>query len=144
MPSLVRKYHHETSAEMIRKGDYLPEEYREPVALISRFNREHLHLVAQGSDEPSLEREASRVCQEKGEKDRLLLVGALLGLLDGLDVQMDRVVSKAYKQEREMRNCVEIETYLKELEYWTKANNDFNELQAQLRRFYDDYKKGRK
>ncbi len=133
MPSLVRRYHNSASAAMIRGQGGLPEEallpreYREPVALLAEYNRKHLALTRAQKNErdsrgqpkydqrSSLEEVLERASFQ-GEAQTLLIVGGLLGLLDSLDVQMDRAVSEEYAKAREARNRMEIEYCLRQLQ----------------------------
>jgi len=141
MPSMVREYHHLSSAQMIEEGDYLPQEFRKPVALLARFNRQKLPLVGDGS----LESKAQELFPDKVEI--LTLAGGLLGLLDGLDVQMDRVVNKAYKQAREERNRYEIEFYLNRLKQLETGQSSTpghgHTFHGRLQNLYEAYKQNK-
>lgn len=138
MPSLVRDHHNLTSAKIIRHEPgfqvladeaLLPEQYRDAVALIAEYNRRKQPLTSEQKadlEKADLEEEAKaealsttfpKPLEEKSSE--LLLATALLGLIDGLDVQADRVVTSEYERMREQRNLYEIETYLQWLQSWS-------------------------
>lgn len=118
-PSLVRRFHNLTSAQLIRDRHYLPHEDRQIVALISQYNRQRLPLSS--SDHAycdpiftmltleSLEKvirqenRNGRILAERLKPERALLLCALLRLLDGCDVQSDRVIGDSYLAARRRR-----------------------------------------
>lgn len=123
-PSLVRKFHNFISYDRILNLDYLPtKEEREAVALISKYHRKALPLL-RSEDEwkdkdfeelkvPPLEQAVNSVkFKDKTiSSNRLVLLCALLRVLDGLDVQHDRVINEYYWQERKQRTKEEIKHY---------------------------------
>lgn len=139
-PSLVREWHSILSYECIKatENDYLSEDEREAVALISKYHRGCMPLREQmrslkdawenrvwdkvfGIKVDPLE----TVLGESGglafrgnviDIDKALFLCALLRIIDGCDVQLDRVVDDNYLQERKQRCIYEVDTYQKILE----------------------------
>ncbi|MEM4217866.1 MAG: HD domain-containing protein [Candidatus Methanomethylicaceae archaeon] len=155
MPSLVREYHNLTSAKIIRneKGfqalppeALLPNEHKEKVALMAEYNRRKQPLTPEHKG--ALEQEANQAnvsplnSEPLSKRDSsLLLVTALLGILDGLDVQIDRAVTADYRKMREQRTRYEIETYLKWLDQQPEPKNIPDVLTlSQLKCFFERYK----
>ncbi|MFQ6072101.1 MAG: hypothetical protein ACE5KT_05290 [Methanosarcinales archaeon] len=123
-PSLVRKFHNLISYDRILNLDYLPtKEEREAVALISKYHRKALPLLRSENEwkdkdfeelkVPPLEQAVNSV-KFKGKNissNRLVLLCAILRVLDGLDVQHDRVINEYYWQERKQRTKEEVKHY---------------------------------
>jgi hypothetical protein len=118
-PSLVRLFHNFISAQRICCGEYLPERERDAVALISMYDRREMPLRAGtwrqqdfGIVAPAL----GNLIPDDGipfrsgalTRDRILFLCAVLRLLDGLDVQSDRVIDENYWRERRQRTREEV------------------------------------
>lgn len=155
MPSLIREYHNLTSAKIIRNEEgyqilpteaLLPNEHKAKVALMAEYNRRRQPLTRDHKE--ALEQENSskgitaKIAAPLADVDNdLLLVTALLGLLDGLDVQRDRTVTPYYLKMREQRTRYEIETHLKWLGLQIEPHDIVDALKLkQLKKLYERYK----
>ncbi|RLD96260.1 MAG: hypothetical protein DRI93_01400 [Aquificota bacterium] len=128
-PSLVRKWHDLLSYQRIKQRDDLKDDEKEAIALICKYHRRKRPLGESESpwnDEIFKEVKVEplgkilgntlRVNGQEIAPDRMLLIAALLRVLDGCDVQSDRVVDKSYWKERRRRTQDEIGHYLRLLE----------------------------
>jgi hypothetical protein len=117
-PNLVRLFHNFLSAQRILEYDYLSQEERQAVALISMYDRKAMPLTTNqppwasgqvfGVQAPPLEEVLAGVARvpygsNALEGPRVVLLCALLRVLDGLDVQSDRAVDDDYLRERTRR-----------------------------------------
>jgi len=136
----------ENADALLAEGGLLPPEHREAVALLAEANRNRIPLTMEqegekrgngelrydstalsidphlgtenGCKNVSLERKLqSKNEWDVAEKRRLLLVAALLGLVDGLDVQMDRAGSLSYVQSHFARLKYEIKWCLTQVRW---------------------------
>jgi hypothetical protein len=134
-PSLVRRWHNFLSCDLIRSADYLPEDEREAVALLSKYDRGKLPLLTsegQWKDKvfPQITVEPLEKVIQNGlhfrntiiPKNKALLLCALLRVIDGCDLQSDRVIDKNYWTERRQRTKAEVD-YL-----WERLNQRWNFL----------------
>lgn len=126
-PSLLRLFHNFLSAQRICDPhcDYLPACERDAVALISMYDRkgmplqgdelwkdgEALGLVAPALDRLLADNDGIEFRNSTLRKDRVMLLCALLRVIDGLDVQSDRIIDKDYWNERRRRTQEEVEYY---------------------------------
>ncbi|MEW6457049.1 MAG: hypothetical protein AB1410_10105 [Acidobacteriota bacterium] len=141
MPSLVREWHHFSSAQMIRDGNYIEDkEGKKLVALISEYHRKKMPLNNNNpiNNPYSAGILTNKICplekvlsdnsifnhfKGKINKDNVLLITALLRLLDACDVQADRVIDPSYKKMRKQRTDMEIEFCKKQLDNLDCSNN---------------------
>ncbi len=119
-PTLVRRWHSLLSHKLIKAGDYLDQSERNAVALISKYHRGKFPLVS--SQCPWPDKQFSIVVdpmeQQFGDslsfrrndlpKEKVLLLSALLKVVDGCDVQSDRIVNESYWKVRTERTRVEV------------------------------------
>lgn len=139
-PSLVRRLHNFLSYERIRdsEANYLPENEREAVALISKYNGGKFPLLKTHQD--WRDDVFSPVCLQPLEKQlddkpllfrngsiqprRALLLSTLLRVIDGCDLQSDRVIDEKYRRERHHRTRMEVNYLWSRLEErWTFLNS---------------------
>lgn len=125
-PTLVRKFHHLVSYERICEYDYLPENERKAVALISKYDRAKMPLKKrdnkwENKDFCLIAEPLEEVIPDNGldfrheiiPKERVLLLCALLRMIDALDIQSDRVIDDNYWKERQQRTKEEVDSYRK-------------------------------
>lgn len=134
-PSLVRRWHNFLSAERIGGGEYLDDaDERKAVALISRYDRGKLPLrnnlpdrwgcwkdevvpnITANSLEAVLESEPLCLRGQPLDKERVLLLCALLRVVDGCDLQSDRIIDENYWRERRTRTKAEVDYLWNRLE----------------------------
>ncbi|MEO0082671.1 MAG: hypothetical protein ABIL25_10370 [candidate division WOR-3 bacterium] len=129
MPSLVREWHHYTSARLIRSGSYLDDKKeKEAVALLAEYHRGRMKLLNENGatefDEPyghailtgrrpTLESKLKELRDSKGLPDgivpeHMLLLAAILRFVDGCDVQADRIGGTEYLEARRKRTEDEV------------------------------------
>lgn len=124
-PSLVRKWHDLLSYQRIKRRDDLKGDEKEAIALICKYHRRKKPLEGPDAWEDEIFKEVkveplgkvlgNNPLQLNGKNippDRMLLIAALLRVLDGCDVQSDRVVDETYWKERKKRTEEEIDHYL--------------------------------
>ncbi len=124
-PSLVRKWHGLLSYQRIKRRDDLEDDEKEAIALICKYHRRNKPLEGikpwkdKIFDEVKVDPLAKVLNNKRlylNEEDipsnRMLLIAALLRVLDGCDVQSDRVVDESYWNERKKRTKEEIDHYL--------------------------------
>jgi hypothetical protein len=160
-PSLVRLFHNFLSAQRIcdPQYGYLHENERDAVALISMYDRAEMPLVGDGWWEegeifglmaPSLEQMLGNgglsFRSETLDKEKVLLLCALLRVLDGLDIQSDRTVNEPYRQERCQRTQEEVNYYhsLWEEKYNKSSQGERDQLEClnkQLMALHDEWAK---
>jgi hypothetical protein len=127
MPSLVREWHHYTSAWMIRNSSYLDDtKDKEAVALITEYHRGEMVLnTGDDFDDPygygifmrkcpTLAKRLDKMVHNGGLPNginpaHVLAIAAILRFLDGCDVQADRVGDEKYRDARELRTKREVE-----------------------------------
>lgn len=151
-PSLVRRWHNFLSYELICSGDYLSCEEREAVALLSKYHRGKLPLLEEERPrqdkkvfpripvEP-LEKLVQGGLSFSGEiipKERALMLCALLRVIDGCDLQSDRVIDESYWIERRQRTKAEVD-YL-----WKRLNQRWDLLDLSDDSYREELEKTKK
>lgn len=120
-PTLVRRWHSLLSYKLLSAGDYLNPGERNAVALISKYHRGRFPLTSSQSPysdkqfpiaiEPMEEQldESLSFLGKEIPVNRLLLLSALLRVVDGCDVQSDRIINEVYWKVRTERTRVEVD-----------------------------------
>lgn len=127
-PSLVRRYHHVLSAELIDSLDDFNPSICSTIAKLALYHRRSMPLFShQGGYKDDLFQLSFEPLEEvlgdldfRGtivSKKELLFLAALLRFLDSCDVQADRVINPYYQQARTKRTQQEILVYIGRLKY---------------------------
>jgi len=120
-PTLVRRWHSLLSYKLIRTDDYLCPGERDAVALISKYHRGKFPLTSSQNtyqDEQfpiavgPMAEQLDMPLRFRGNNlvaDKVLLIAALLKVIDGCDVQSDRIINESYWKMRTARTKVEVD-----------------------------------
>ena len=120
-PTLSRRWHSLLSYKLIKNGDYLRSSERCAVAMISKYHRGKFPLAT--FQNPWIDEQfpivVGPMMNQFGDslpfrgkdlhKDRILIISALLKVIDGCDMQSDRVINKHYWEMRSERTRTEVD-----------------------------------
>jgi hypothetical protein len=120
-PTLVRRWHSILSHELIMNGDYLSKDEKYAVSMISKYHRGKFPLMETQGDWKDKQFNIVTIPMEKEisdsvtfrdievDRDKILLISALLKTIDGCDVQSDRIINDSYWFMRTSRTQAEVD-----------------------------------